>query len=248
MMSNDCARATPPKPPSTKLNMKTITTARCIKSLLFVPNSAWLPREFIALPQKALQSNTSPEGNATRASHQTRAAPSGLPRSFGGVMLAKLGALAASKLCGESVESGAANGQEPRPPYTATNGCLRRIPSGAIPVHCSPGVSRRAKPEPRSEQFAERTHSPGKLCRCLASRQKALLEGRHVPTGAQLRAQGRSRALLQRRTRWLGRNPRSYGGLGRHEEGRDGIRQGAGGVARKGAHPGGGRADYAARY
>src|SRR5712692_1781078 len=88
MMSNDCARAAPPKPPSAKLNMKTITTARRIKSLLFVPNSAWLPCEFIALPQKALQSNTSPEDSAIRACHQTRAAPSGLPRLFGGVMLA----------------------------------------------------------------------------------------------------------------------------------------------------------------
>src|SRR5712691_5445206 len=109
--------------------------------------------------------------------------------------------LAASNLCEESVESYASNVQEPRLPYTSTNGCLRRAPPGVTPPYCSPGVSARAKPEPCSEQFAERTHSPAKLRRCLASRQKALLEGWHVPTRAQLRAQGRSRALLQRRTR-----------------------------------------------
>src|SRR5712691_645246 len=92
MMSNDCARAIPPKPPSVRLNMKTITTARRIKSLPVHSESAWLPQEFIALPQKALHSNTGPEDNAIRASRHTRLAPSGLPRSFGGVMLAKLGA------------------------------------------------------------------------------------------------------------------------------------------------------------
>src|SRR5260370_14365680 len=91
MMSNDCARATPPKPPIARPNIETITTPRRITYLLFIPNSAWLPREFIALPQKALQSNTSPEDKATRASNQTQVAASGLPRSFGGVMLAKLG-------------------------------------------------------------------------------------------------------------------------------------------------------------
>src|SRR5712691_7253660 len=248
MMSNDCARAIPPKPPSARLNMKTITTARRIKSSLFIPNPHGSRKNLLRCRRKPCTLTQAP-----RTTPYERPATLGWPLLGCRVRLAalcwqSLEPLAASNLCEESVESYASNVQEPRLPYTSTNGCLRRAPPGVTPVHCSFSVSARAKPEPCSEQFAERTHSPAKLRRCLASRQKALLEGWHVPTRAQLRAQGRSRALLQRRTRWLGRNPRGYGGLGRHEEGRDGIRQGAGGVARKGAHPGGCRTDYAARY